>query len=149
MPPFVSLALGLPEAGSTLLPCSMLHQGPSTCPSATVGCPLRQQRHPIISKSFLDPLLLQEPYGTLAAAKSRLGSLQEMGCGPGQGEVRGVHPRAFRPPWGQGQATASRGKRRLQTCPGTYWLRWATLRGLDWTEAWRGRGLAASALLGC
>ena len=53
------------------------------------------------------------------------------------------------PPWGQGQATASRLKRRLQTCPGTYWLRWATLRGLDWTEGWRGRGLTASALLGC
>lgn len=51
---------------------------------------------------------------------------------------------------GGGARPLSPGRReRYERAPGAYWLRWATLPGLDWAATWRGRGLAARALIGC
>lgn len=74
---------------------------PTLRPIAVVGCPLPQQRDPVIKKSFLDLPLPRAPSVTVAAAESRLGFLPERGCGRGQGEGTGVWPEAF---WGENVA---------------------------------------------
>lgn len=51
---------------------------------------------------------------------------------------------------GGGARPLSPGRReRCERAPGAYWLKWATLPGLDWAATWRGRGSAARALIGC
>lgn len=112
--------------------------------SSVTGYPLPQQRDPIINKSFLDPPLPRAPSGTLAAAAAadpfQKGGVATARCSAWS--VPGLKRGGAKP--------LSPGRReRCERAPGPHWPRWATLPGLDWAAAGRGRGLAALDLIGC
>lgn len=130
--------------GATALnSCPTLPQVPRPLLPRGHGLPPPPATRPYNKQAFLDPPLPQAPSGTLAAAAAA-DPFQKGGVAMAwgsAGSVLGLN--------GGGSRPLSPGRReRCERAPGAYWPRWATLPGLDWAAAQKGRGSSELVLIG-